>query len=314
MKDLSIISLSSETNDAGVMYGKFLFHSLSKGQGITIGNTLRRVLLNELGGTAVTGVRFAGIKDEFSTIPGVREDILEIILNLKGIILKKNKINKTTPQFGQIKVKGPAIITANQIILPKGFQLVNPNQYIATITDSNILEFELKLEDGIGYKIANKTLSKKLNNFLDIDAIFMPIHQVNFKIENISDNSKLLKERLLLEIWTNGSITPNEAITLSTNFIINLFDCILKCKPSKEIKINEQKKQFIPKNPHINIAIEELHLSVRAYNCLKKAQINTIGDLLKYSPEKLQELKNFGRKSAKEVFTRLKDKLGITLI
>ena len=141
----------------------------------------------------------------------------------------------------------------------------------------------------------------------------MPVQKVDFKIENVYDNSNYLTERLFLDIWTNGSISPEEAIYAGSNFIIDLFTSLLENKLPQEINDSESETISTPKNPHTNIAIEELHLSVRAYNCLKRAQINTIGDLLKYSPEKLQELKNFGRKSADEVFTTLKNKLGIIL-
>ena len=141
----------------------------------------------------------------------------------------------------------------------------------------------------------------------------MPIQKVDFKIENVYDNSNSITERLFLDIWTNGSISPEDAISSSSKFIIELFNSIMENKFTQDLDVIENTNNIIPINPHINIAIEELQLSVRAYNCLKRAQINTIGDLLEYSPEKLQELKNFGRKSADEVFTTLKNKLGIVL-
>jgi len=292
------------------MYGQFVIKSLSPGQGITVGNLLRRVLLSDLGGTAITGVRIAGVRDEFSTISGVREDILEILLNLKGIILKSKL---TDAKFGRLYIKGPAVVTANSIQLPSDVEIVNSNHYIATISTSNVLEIELKIESGTGYKLAGQTFCNKSQDYLQIDAIFMPVQKVDFKIENVYDNSNYLTERLFLDIWTNGSISPEDAISSASCFIIDLFTSLLENKIPTEVKESGNLIISTPKNPHTNIAIEELHLSVRAYNCLKRAQINTIGDLLKYSPEKLQELKNFGRKSADEVFTTLKNKLGIVL-
>ena len=312
MNNPSIKCLRSEKTESGVLFGQFLINSLQPGQGITIGNLLRRVLLGDVGGTSITGIRLAGAKDEFSIITGVREDILEILLNLKGIIVK-NKTEK--PQFGYLKIKGPAIVTANLIQLPSDLEIINPNHYIATISTENTLEIEFKFEYGIGYKLAGQPFKTKTKSgdFLEIDAVFMPIKKVDFKIENIYNTNNKITERLIIEIWTNGSIKPEDAVSIASQNIIDLFNSILENKfiPKKEEIRN--KSEFNKLDPHTNLAIEELQLSVRAYNCLKRAQINTIGDLLKYSPEKLQELKNFGRKSADEVFLTLKNKLGIIL-
>ena len=310
MNNISITCLKSEKIESGSCHGQFLINSLKPGQGITIGNQLRRVLLNDLGGVAISAVRIAGVSHEFSILPGVREDILEILLNLKGIVFKDTSSDVSS---GHLKVKGPAVITANSIQLPSNIEIVNPNHYIATISTSNFVEIEFKFEQGTGYKLAGQTFCDKSEDFLQIDAIFMPIQKVDFKIENVYDNSNSITERVFLDIWTNGSISPEESISKASKFIIELFSSIMENKFTQEIEKSENNTNITPINPHINIAIEELQLSVRAYNCLKRAQINTIGDLLEYSPEKLQELKNFGRKSADEVFTTLKNKLGIVL-
>merc|ERR1711933_75029 len=213
---------------------------------------------------------------------GVREDILEILLNLKGIILKSKTSSR---QFGRLRLQGPAVITAGEIQLPPEVEIINPNQYIATISSSNIFEVEFKIEYGTKYRLANELFSEKFEDFIETDAIFMPVQRVDFKVENVYDKLNNIKEHLFIDIWTNGSISPEQAIFSGSN----------------------------PIDPYTHIAIEELQLSVRPYNCLKRAQINTIGDLLEYSPEKLLQLKNFGRKSANEVFTTLKNKLGIIL-
>ena len=310
MNNLSVKCLKSKTIESGVCHGQFLITSLKPGQGITIGNQLRRVLLNDLGGMAISAVRIAGVNHEFSTIPGVREDILEILLNLKGIVLKSNT---KTPQFGRLKIQGPAVITADLIQLPSNLEIINPSHYIMTISTSNILEIEFKFEYGTGYRLASQTFLEKNENYLQLDAIFMPVQKVDFKIENIYDNSNNITERLFLDIWTNGSISPNEAFTLAAQITIDLFTVLINYKNIENQNTLESKAQSINIEPYTNIAIEELQLSVRAYNCLKKAQINTVGDLLQYSPERLQELKNFGRKSADEVFSTLKNKLGIIL-
>jgi len=302
--------LKSEKIESGSMYGQFLVDSLSSGQGITIGNLLRRVLLSDLQGTAITGVRIAGVKDEFSLIPGVREDILEILLNLKGIILKSEISNR---QFGRLRLNGPTVITASSIQLPSEIKIINPNHYIATISSSHILEIEFKIESGTKYRLANELFSDKFEDFIETDAIFMPVQRVDFKVENVYDNLNNIKERLFIDIWTNGSISPEEAIFDGSNLIIELFKSIIEQKITKEKETIKEKNDIKPVDPYTHIAIEELQLSVRPYNCLKRAQINTIGDLLEYSPEKLLELKNFGRKSADEVFATLKNKLGIVL-
>jgi len=296
--------------ESGQMYGQFLIDSLSSGQGITIGNLLRRVLLGDLKGTAITGVRIAGVKDEFSLISGVREDILEILLNLKGIVLKSEIASR---QFGRLRVHGPAVITASSLELPPEIEIINPNHYIATISSSHIVEIEFKIESGTKYRLANELFSDKFEDFIETDAIFMPVQKVDFKVENVYDNSNIIKERLILDIWTNGSISPEQAIFSGSGLIINLFKSINDHKITKEKEDRIEKNQLKPVDPYTHIAIEELQLSVRPYNCLKRAQINTIGDLLDYSPEKLLELKNFGRKSADEVFATLKNKLGIVL-
>ncbi len=311
MNNISIKCLKSEKIQSGVCHGQFVINSLKPGQGITIGNQLRRVLLGDLGSLAISAVRIAGVAHEFSTIPGVREDILEILLNLKGIVLKSKSRNI---QFGILKVQGPSVVTTELIKLPPTVEVVNKNHYIATISTSNILEIEFKLEYGTGYKLASQTFLDDEENYLQLDTIFMPVQKVDFKIENVYDNSNNITERLFLDIWTNGSISPNDALESASQMIIDLFTLLIKnTHIVDENNKLEPKSKSIKMEPYTNIAIEELQLSVRAYNCLKKAQINTVGDLLQYSPEKLQELKNFGRKSADEVFSTLKNKLGIIL-
>jgi len=310
MNNIFIKCLSSEKTESGVCHGQFMIDLLKPGQGITLGNQLRRVLLGDLGGIAISAVRIAGVTHEFSTIPGVREDILEILLNLKGIVLK-SKTQKT--QFGRLKIQGPTVVTASSIQLPDDLEIINPSHYIATLSTSNILEIEFKFEYGTGYRLASQAFSEKDENYLQLDTIFMPVQKADFKIENIYDSNNNSNERLFLDIWTNGSLTPTESLESAAQIIIDLFTALVNNKDIVENNKLQPKSNSMSIEPYNNIAIEELQLSVRAYNCLKKAKINTVGDLLQYSPEKLQELKNFGRKSADEVFSTLKNKLGISL-
>merc|ERR1712115_341915 len=206
----------------------------------TIGNLLRRVLLGDLPGTAITGIRIAGVKDEFSLIPGVREDILEILLNLKGIVLKSKIPSR---QFGRLRLEGPAVITAGAIQLPSEIEIINPNHYIATISSPDLLEIEFKIESGTKYRLANELFSNKFEDFIETDAIFMPVQKVNFKIENVYDNSNIIKERLFIDVWTNGSISPEQAIFSGSNLIIDLFKTINKQKIKKEKEIKKDKKK-----------------------------------------------------------------------
>ena len=310
MNNLYFKSLKSEKLQSGVCYGQFLIKELQPGQGITIGNQLRRVLLGDLGGNAISAVRIMGIKHEFATIPGVREDILEILLNLKGLVIKSDTKDV---KFGRLKVQGPLVVTGDLIELPSGLEIINPNHYIATISASTILEMEFKIEYGTGYKLASHLFLEEDKHYLQMDTIFMPVQKVDFKIENVYDKNNNITERLFIEIWTDGSISPIDSIKKASQIIIDLFTALREAKSFEKITEPHPKSSSLDIQPYSSMSIEELQLSVRAYNCLKKARINTVGDLLKYSPEQLQELKNFGRKSADEVFSTLKNKLGIVL-
>lgn len=309
MIKLLLKCINSERLDSGSYYSKFRIDSLNPGQGLTIANQLRRVLLGELGKKAITEISIKGIKHEFAVIPGVREDILEILLNLKGIVLaSKSK----EPEFASLKVMGPAIITADFIKLTSDSKIINPNHYIATLSENKVLNFDFKIEYGIGYKLTNQIINEtEQENFISIDAIFMPVRKVEFKIDDIYDKKGNITERIFFEIWTDGSILPINALKLAANNIISLYSSLLENKPKKIAKSLEQINQLTGAEPYDNISIEELQLSVRSYNCLKKAQINNVADLLRYSPKKLLELRNFGRKSADEVFSLLKTRFGI---
>jgi DNA-directed RNA polymerase subunit alpha len=294
----------SRVEEARDHYGKFIIQPLEPGQGITIGNALRRVLLSDLEGSAIVAVRISGVNHEFSTIGGVREDILEILLNLKEIVFKTHAKKSFV---GRIKVQGPCIVTAANFDLPSEVEVIDPKQYIATICSSSILEMEVKIENGKGYQLAEKD-DNISNNFLLIDAVFMPVKRVNYLVEEIHLDQSILKDKLTLEIWTNGSLSPQEALGQGATILTDLFIPLKTAsfKPEEEVPFVE--------GTRINqILIEELHLSVRAYNCLKRAQIHSVADLLDYSQEDLLEIKNFGQKSADEVIEALQKRLGINL-
>jgi len=298
--------VESKTEKNHSQYSKFVLEPLERGQGTTVGNAMRRVLLANLEGAAVSAVRIAGVNHEFATIPGVREDVLEILLNMKEIVLKSYT---NQPQIGRLTVKGPARVTASQFDLPSEVDAVNPNQYVATLAEGASLEMEFRIETGKGYRAVERMREESTSvDYLQLDAVFMPVHKVNYSVENTRIDGSVEKDRLLLEIWTNGSLSPQEALSEAARILVDLFT------PLKEISLESIKGDYKDSDdPSSQIPIEELQLSVRAYNCLKRAQINSVADLLDYSQEDLLEIKNFGQKSAEEVIEALQKRLGITL-
>jgi DNA-directed RNA polymerase subunit alpha len=324
--------VESKTEVNYSQYGKFLIDSLERGQGTTLGNALRRVLLSNLTGTAITAVRIAGLvrvnpddksvgrtrKDadgevrsatvnhEFATLVGVREDVLELMLNMKEIVLKSFSEDR---QRGRLEIIGPKTVVAGDFDLPSEIEVVNPKQYVATVAEGGKLEMEFWIERGRGYRPVEKFRDRELAiDELQIDATFMPVHKVNYVVDEFRAEGNLDRDRLSLEIWTNGSISPQESLSESAGILVELL------APLKDISL----EPFASDRPHdddpiAQTPIEELNLSVRAYNCLKRAQINSVADLLHYSQEDLLEIKNFGQKSAEEVIEALEKSLGIIL-
>ena len=306
MAQFQIECVESKNNKNQTQYSKFVLEPLERGQGTTVGNSLRRVLLSNLEGTAVTAIRIAGVNHEFATIKGVREDVLEIILNIKEVTLKSYT---NQPQIGRLVATGPDTVTATQFELPSEVEVVDPNQYIATLAEGAKLEMEFRIEKGKGYKAVERGRDETSSlDFLQIDAVFMPVTKVNYSVEDARIDGSFAKDRLVLEIWTNGSLKPEEALSQAAGIVVDLFN------PLKDLTLIDQPEEYpTEEDPTSQIPIEELQLSVRAYNCLKRAQINSVADLLDYSQEDLLEIKNFGQKSAEEVIEALQKRLGITL-
>lgn len=306
MAQFQVECVESKTERDQSQNSRFVIEPLERGQGITLGNALRRVLLSNLEGSAVTAVRIAGVNHEFATIPGVREDVLDILLNMKKIVLKSYS---SQPQIGRLLAQGPATVTADQFDLPSEVELVDPSQYIATLSAGSTLEMEFRIERGKGYRTVDRARDETTAlDFLQIDSLFMPVRKVNYTVEDARVGSSAERDRLIMEIWTNGSLTPQEALSQAANILVDLFNPLkeITFEPSDDDDSDEE-------NPANQIPIEELQLSVRAYNCLKRAQINSVADLLDYSQEDLLEIKNFGQKSAEEVVEALQQRLGITL-
>ena len=307
MAQFQIECVESTTKKNQSQYNRFVLEPLDRGQGTTVGNALRRVLLSNLPGAAVTAIRIAGVNHEFATIPGVREDVLEIMLNMKEIVLKSYTDQS---QIGRLVAMGPATITAAHFDVPSEIEVIDPNQYVATLVEGAKLEMEFRVERGTGYRAIDRSKDDTSSlDFLQIDSVFMPVTKVNYAVEDIRADGAGPKDRLVLEIWTNGSIHPREALSEASELIANLF---IPLKDLNELETSQSDYQD-EVNPESQIPIEELQLSVRAYNCLKRAQINTVADLLDYSQEDLLEIKNFGAKSAEEVIEALQKRLGITL-
>jgi DNA-directed RNA polymerase subunit alpha len=299
--------VESKTQKNQSQYSKFVLEPLDRGQGTTVGNALRRVMLSNLEGAAVTAIRVAGVNHEFATIPGVREDVLEIMLNMKEIILKSYS---DQTQIGRLLAIGPATVTAAQFDVPSEVEVIDPNQYVATLADGAKLEMEFRVERGAGYRAIERSKDDSSSlDFLQIDSVFMPVTKVNYGVEDIRPDGSAVKDRLTLEIWTNGSINPKEALSEASEIIADLFNPLRDLNELETSQADYQDEI----NPESQIPIEELQLSVRAYNCLKRAQINSVADLLDYSQEDLLEIKNFGQKSAEEVIEALQKRLGITL-
>jgi DNA-directed RNA polymerase subunit alpha len=298
--------VESNTEESRSHYSKFVLEPLERGQGTTVGNALRRVLLSNLEGTAVTAVRIAGVTHEFATVPGVREDVLEILMRMKEVILKSYS---SQPQIGRLLVNGPSTVTTAHFDLPSEVEVIDPTQYIATIAEGGKLEMEFRIERGKGYRTVERGREEATSlDFLQIDSVFMPVRKVNYSVEEARADGSITKDRLLLEVWTNGSISPQEALSSAAGILVDLFN------PLKDISLEPTDTgSDIPDDPTAQIPIEELQLSVRAYNCLKRAQVNSVADLLDYTQEDLLEIKNFGQKSAEEVVEALQRRLGITL-
>jgi DNA-directed RNA polymerase subunit alpha len=289
--------LNSKTENPTSILTKFCIEPLKKGQGVTIGNALRRVLLSDLPGIAIVGVRISNVNHEFSTIPGLKEDIIEILLNLKQIVFKGKLLE---PVIARVSFQGSGIITAQDIELPSEISIVDPNQYIASLVKPINLEMEVLLEFGYGYSVSEQIVNRLPQGFVALDAIFMPVQKVNFFIETSKNTSFSEVETLILEVATNGSIEPIESIINASSILETIFASFT----SKDETISQpllvvDKPE--PQNEYDNIMLEELELSVRAYNCLKRANVHSVSELLKYSQEDLLEFKNFGQKSADEV-------------
>ena len=318
--ELKIKTVNTMTSSDGSQYGKFTIEPLERGFGTTIGNALRRVLLSSLEGTAVTSCRIEGITHEYTAIPGVLEDVIDVMLNLKGLAIKTDS---KEPQQLRIDVDKPGPVLAGDIQLPAGVKVVNPDWLICTIADGGSFHADIIVETGKGYQANDIPRSSKSGapiDMLPIDATFMPIKRVSYEVENTRVGDSIDYDKLTMEIWSNGTLDVTTALTQAADLLIEHFvqissiagnashkeldDSITSSSSSSAI-ISDVKEEVVVSDEEPSISIDELELSVRAYNCLKRASINSMAELLKKSEHDLLNIKNFGKKSSDEVIERL---------
>jgi len=295
-------------------YGRFTIEPLEKGYGTTLGNSLRRVLLSSLPGASATAIRFEGVVHEFSTIPGVKEDVNEILLNIKEIVFK---IYGSESEVLRLKANGKKIVKAGDITPNINVEVLNPNHKIATLSSDGKLDMEIVVEEGTGYVIAPENKKKdQAINYITIDSMFSPVIKVSYMIEKTSSDQFMNYEKLIIDIFTNKSILPDEALSKSSNILIKYLKVFTKFSPddmesitdqiAEEENENNEQKKLLEKS------IEELDFSVRSYNCLKKSNINSFGEIVNKTEEEIMGIKNLGKKSFEEIKEKVKE-YGLTL-
>ena len=308
MEPLRSKCLENKTGTDGSIYGKFVIEPLEKGYGTTLGNALRRVLLSSLDGSAVSAVRIEGVTHEFTTVPGVLEDVIDVMLNLKGLVVKTFS---NDPQYLHLDIDRQGPVTGRDIMCPADATIINPDWQLCTLAEGGRLRAEITVERGRGYVPADShSHFKQAIDVLPIDAVFMPIRKVAYNVEPTRVGESTDFDKLTIELWSNGSIDATEAISQAARQIVEHLLPIAELSGKPMVPAATQPQQQDGK--HSSISIEELELSVRAYNCLKRANINSLGELLKLTYDDLMNIKNFGKKSADEVIERLRQ-FGLTL-
>lgn len=292
-------------------YGKFTVEPLERGYGITIGNSLRRTLLSSLPGAAVSFIKVEGVQHEFSTVPGVKEDIVEIILNIKNLHVK---LHTPGPKVVYIEASGKGEVTAGDIKIDSDVEILNPDLHIATLNEDAKLNMEITLTSGRGYISSdrNRSESQSIIGIIPVDSIYTPVTKVNYKVENTRVGQITDYDKLTVEVWTNGTIKPDEAISLGAKILIEhlrLFMDLSEGAIHTEVLVNktDSKKEKV-----MEMTIEELDLSVRSYNCLKRAGVNNVEDLAGKTEEDMMRVRNLGRKSLEEVLQKM-ESLGLAL-
>lgn len=305
---IEIVEISDDNK-----YGKFVVEPLERGYGTTLGNSLRRIMLSSLPGTAVTHVKIKGVLHEFSSIPGVKEDVTEIVMNIKSLVIKNNSLTNE-PKQAYIDVAGDCVVRASDIHVDGDIEIINPDLVIANLSGPDArLEMELTIGNGRGYVGSDK--NKEADAPIDviaIDSIYTPVERVNLTVQNTRVGQVTDYDKLTLDVFTNGAIAPDEAVSLAARVLVehlNLFVDLSENVKSVDVmveSVTDEKEKVLEMN------IDELELSVRSYNCLKRAGINTVEELINKTPEDMMKVRNLGRKSLDEVLAKLKE-LGLSL-
>ena len=284
-------------------YGKFVVEPLERGYGTTLGNYLRRVLLSSLPGTAVTTVKIAGVQHEFSTIPGVKEDVPEIILNLKGLIARLHSEGTKTVY---IEASGEGEVKAGDIKADAEVEILNPDMHIATLGPDATLSMELTIAHGRGYVPADKNKpAQVVAGVIPIDSIYTPVLKVNYSVENTRVGNQTDYDKLTIEVWTDRTISPRDAVSLGAKILCDHFTLFMDLSQTMSVGSTVVEKTEAVKDKIMEMTIEELDLSVRSFNCLKRANINTVEDLVSKTQDEMIKVRNLGRKSLEEVIQKL---------
>ena len=284
-------------------YGKFILEPLERGYGITLGNSLRRVLLSSLPGVAVTSVKIDGVHHELSTIPGVKEDVTEIILNLKGLTAK---LYGEGPKTIYIEAEGECVVTAGDIKADGEVEVLNPELHIATLGPDASLNMELTLSHGRGYVPADRNKpAQTIIGLIPVDSIYTPVRKVNYTVENTRVGDATDYDKLTLEVWTDGTITARDAVSLGARILCDHFVLFTDLSETMGSKSTVVEKAETQRDKVLELTIEELDLSVRSFNCLKRANINTVEDLISKTEDEMMKVRNLGRKSLEEVINKL---------
>ena len=285
-------------------YGKYVIESLERGYGLTLGNALRRVLHSSLPGTAATSIKIAGVQHEFSTIPGVKEDVTEIVLNVKNLLTKLHCEGAKTVF---IEATGPCEVTAGDIKSDGEVEVLNPELHLATLDVGATLSMEIALSHGRGYVDAehNKALRPNVIGVIPIDSIYSPVYKVNFSVENTRVGASSDYDKLTLEAWTDSTITARDAVSLGAKILCDHFALFTDLSDTLGDKSTVVEKATDSKDKMLELTIEELDLSVRSFNCLKRANINTVEDLISKTEDEMMKVRNLGRKSLEEVINKL---------
>ena len=295
-------------------YGRFVIEPLERGYGTTLGNSLRRVMLSSLPGTAVSYVKIKGVLHEFSSIPGVKEDVTEIVMNIKELCIKNNSSSDES-KIGYIEASGDKVVTAADIQVDGDLEILNPDLVIANLNGPDArLEMELTITNGRGYVSADKNKERETSiDVIAVDSIYTPVERVNLTVENTRVGQITDYDKLTLDVFTNGTLAPDDAVSYAAKILsehlslfINLSDDV------KDKTIITEKQEEVPETTAKDMSIDELELSVRSYNCLKRANINTVKELCNKTPDEMMKVRNLGRKSLEEVLAKLKE-LGLSL-